>query len=110
MKSRNRDSAAVFAALADPTRRELLDQLAQHGPLNASAIAGDYELSRQAIAKHLGVLHEAGLVSSERHGNEVRFAVVPGAFDDVTHWLAGVGRQWDRRLVTLRKQVHERGE
>ncbi len=108
MKSANRDGAAVFAALADPTRRELLDQLAQHGPLNASTIAEGYDLSRQAIVKHLGVLHDAGLVTSSRHGNEVRFAVVPDAFDDVTQWLAGVGRQWDRRLVTLSKRLHEK--
>jgi DNA-binding transcriptional ArsR family regulator len=110
MKSTQPDSAAVFAALADPTRRDLLDQLAEDGPLHASAIAEHYDLSRQAIVKHLGVLHDAGLVTSSRHGNEVRFAVVPGAFDDVTQWLTGVGQQWDRRLVTLRKQVHERGE
>jgi DNA-binding transcriptional ArsR family regulator len=101
-------SSEVFAALGDPTRRHLLDQLAKTGPSNASVLADDYPLSRQAIVKHLGVLQAAGVLTSERHGNEVRYSVVPGALDDATSWLQRVGGQWDQRLVALRKHVRDR--
>jgi DNA-binding transcriptional ArsR family regulator len=95
----------LFASLADPTRRDLIDRLAAHGPVTASVLAHDYEVTRQAIVKHLGVLLEAGVVTSQRHGNEVRYALVPGALAPATDWLERVGNRWDRRLAALRKRV-----
>lgn len=102
------DGAQVFAALGDPTRRSLVETLSADGPLNASVLAEQYPVSRQAIVKHLAVLSDAGIVTAERHGNEVRYAVVPGSFDAVTTWLEQVGTQWDRRMVALRKHVRSR--
>lgn len=102
------DPALVFSALADPTRRELLTELAAGGPLSASALAGGYGVSRQAIVKHLGVLHDAGILDAQRHGNEVRYGVVPGSLLAATAWLDRVGGQWDRRLNALQKHLGSR--
>src|SRR5579863_10522835 len=78
---------AVFAALADPTRRRLLDQLSTEGPLTATQLAASYPMSRQAVVKHLGALTTAGLLGAERHGREVRYGVVPGRLGGASSWL-----------------------
>ena len=101
------DPAAVFVALGDPTRRELLNDLAASGPMSGSALAASYEVSRQAIVKHLAVLLDAGIVETERHGNEVRYGIVSGSLSSATTWLERVGGQWDRRLVALQKRLHQ---
>ena len=100
-------SADVFAALADPTRRKLLDQLSTQGPLSATELAGGYPVSRQAVVKHLGALSEAGLLQSERRGREVLYGVVPERLQEATDWLADVGSRWDRRLSALADQLRE---
>ncbi len=99
---------AVFAALSDATRRDLVDRLSRSGPLNASVLAEEYDLTRQAIVKHLGVLHDAGIVSSERQGNEVRYQVVAGSLREAAAWMERVGGEWDRRLVALEKHIGRR--
>ena len=88
----------MFAALADPTRRRLLAQLAKEGPLSATDLAGGYPVTRQALVKHLGALHAAGLLSPQRRGREVLYGVVPGGLEDATGWLVDVGERWDRRI------------
>ena len=96
---------AVFDALADPTRRRLLELLADDGPATATALAGAFDVSRQAVVKHLGALAGAGLVSADRRGREVFYGLEPGALDQATAWLERVGRAWDRRLVALVKHL-----
>lgn len=98
----------MFAALADPTRRDLIDQLASTGPTNASILAQAYPVSRQAIVKHLGLLHDAGILSAERFGNEVRYNLVAGALNPATLWMERVGGDWDRRVTALQKRLSER--
>ncbi len=73
---------SVLAALADPTRRQLLDLLAAQGVATATTLAERLPVSRQAVVKHLAVLDAAGLVSGGRVGREVRYAVRPAALDD----------------------------
>src|SRR6266481_5735993 len=68
---------AVFAALADPTRRRVLRLVAERGPASATLLERDLPVTRQAIVKHLAVLNRAGLVSAQRTGQEVRYALVP---------------------------------
>lgn len=99
------DPDAVFAALADPTRRRLLDHLATDGPLTASELARDYPVSRQAVVKHLGMLSTAGLLTSARSGREVRYGVVPESLHTASAWLAEVGQRWDDRLTTLSRNL-----
>ena len=96
---------AVFTALADPTRRAVLEAVAEDGPASATALSARFPVTRQAVAKHLAALAEAGLVRPERRGREVRWSVVPEPLDGAAAWLAAVGDRWDRRLDALRRQV-----
>ena len=95
----------VFAALADPTRRRLLDELSTHGPMTATELAAGYPVTRQAVVKHLGALSAAGLLDSHRLGREVRYGVVPDRLHDATAWMAEVGQRWDHRLEALHDHV-----
>jgi DNA-binding transcriptional ArsR family regulator len=97
----------LFAALADPTRRQVLDLLAARGEASASAIAAQMPVSRPAVIKHLAVLDRAGLVESRRSGREVLFTVRPGPLDSAARWLAGVASEWDRRLAALKRLAEE---
>jgi DNA-binding transcriptional ArsR family regulator len=95
----------VFAALADPTRRQLLDQLSRQGPQTATELARGYAMSRQAVVKHLSTLAGAGLLAGERQGRDVRYRVVAGGLGDAAAWLAEVGDRWDRRLDALQRHL-----
>jgi DNA-binding transcriptional ArsR family regulator len=91
----------VFAALADATRRQVLRAVAESGPVTATALAGDLPVSRQAVAKHLGLLREAGLVTAERTGRETRFVARTEPLDGLAAWATEAGRRWDDRLAKL---------
>jgi DNA-binding transcriptional ArsR family regulator len=91
----------VLGALADPTRRRLLDQLSTRGQATASKLADGLPISRQAVIKHLAVLETAGLVESTKVGREVRYAVRPEALDTTARWMACLAADWDRRLAKI---------
>jgi len=95
-------AGAVFAALADPTRRHLVEALAASPGATATGLAAGLPISRQAVAKHLATLGEAGLVSRRRSGRETRFELEPRPLTDAAAWIAAVGGEWDRRLERLR--------
>jgi DNA-binding transcriptional ArsR family regulator len=95
----------VFAALADPTRRRLLDEISRLGPLTATELAGGYPITRQAVVKHLSALAGAGLLAGERQGRDVRYRVVGGGLEDATAWMTEVGERWDRRLAALQRHL-----
>lgn len=97
---------AVFGALSDPTRREVLRRLAD-GPANPTELAGELPVSRQAVSKHLEVLRQAGLVAYARAGREHRYRLTPEPLEDAASWMAEVGDRWDRRLQALRKQLED---
>jgi DNA-binding transcriptional ArsR family regulator len=96
---------AVFAALADATRRSILRAVSERGPLTATTLAAELPISRQAIAKHLALLREAGLVHADRAGRETRFTAEPEVLRDVAAWATTTGQRWDDRLVRLRRQL-----
>ncbi|MFJ5924747.1 ArsR/SmtB family transcription factor [Kitasatospora sp. NPDC092948] len=102
-------AGSVLGALADPTRRQLLDLLAAQGEATATALAEHLPVSRQAVVKHLAVLDAAGLVSGSRIGREVRYAVRPAALDATAQWMASLAADWDRRLANI-KRVAEAAE
>lgn len=95
----------VFDALADGTRRHLLERISADGPLSATDLADGLPISRQAVVKHLSALSAAGLVRSERRGREVLFAVDAERLRPATRWLEDIGRQWDDRLTALVKHL-----
>ena len=94
----------MFGALADSTRRGLLSSLADH-PATATELAGGLPISRQAVVKHLTALADAGLVSRERSGREVRYKVTPAPLSSAVSWLAAVGSQWDERMAALARLI-----
>ena len=93
----------VFGALADPTRRHLMELLAAEPGATATGLAATLPISRQAVAKHLKLLHEAGLVSSRRRGRESLFELDPEPLGEAVAWIGSVGAEWDRRLDGLRQ-------
>ena len=95
----------VFSALGDPTRRDLLKQIAARGEATATELAAAMPISRQAVAKHLGVLAGAGLVAPRRAGRETLYAPTPEPLGDAIAWMAELGAQWDARLARLQKSV-----
>ena len=80
----------VFTALSDPTRRTIVAALAGRGPCTATQLASDLPITRQAVAKHLGHLHRAGLVSSQRRGRETHYRLVPQNFGSAIRWLEDI--------------------
>lgn len=95
---------AVFAALADPTRRQLVETLAA-SPATATVLAKDLPMSRQAVAKHLAMLASADLVASERRGRETRYTLRPEPLREVSRWVDRVGDEWADRLARLERAV-----
>jgi DNA-binding transcriptional ArsR family regulator len=97
---------AVFGALADPTRRQLLERLAM-GPTTATGLSVRFPLTRQAVVKHLGMLAGAGMVAKERHGREVRYRLETAPLDDATAWIETLSARWERRLLRLKRYVED---
>jgi ArsR family transcriptional regulator, cadmium/lead-responsive transcriptional repressor len=95
------DPGPVFLALADPTRRELFRGVVADGPMTATELAADRDISRQAVAKHLEVLGRAGLVEGRRAGREVRYGARTEPLDGAIAWMRDAGTAWDRRLDRL---------
>jgi DNA-binding transcriptional ArsR family regulator len=93
----------LWSAIADPSRRRVLDLLVRDGEATASRLAHGVPFTRQAVAKHLAVLEQAGLVTRSREGREVRFRVDPGRLDEATRALARQASEWDRRLLAIKR-------
>jgi DNA-binding transcriptional ArsR family regulator len=101
MTARGEDQ--LWSAIADPSRRRVLDLLVEGGETTASALAQQMPFSRQAVSKHLVVLEHAGLVSRQREGREVRFRVEPARLDDAAHAMARQADRWDQRLQAIKR-------
>jgi DNA-binding transcriptional ArsR family regulator len=99
------DVGRVFAALSDPTRREVLRRLSDGGPVTVTDLATDLPVTRQAVAKHLSILHGAGLVSVESSGRSRRYTLTPGPLTDAMGWMVDVGAAWDARLAALHRHL-----
>ncbi|WOR13719.1 metalloregulator ArsR/SmtB family transcription factor [Hyphomonas sp. FCG-A18] len=94
----------VFRAIADPTRRSIMAMLAT-GERSLNQIASDYEMSRPAVAKHLGVLREGGLIEVEARGRERVHRLRPEALKTVSDWLSFYSQFWDEKLENLKQAV-----
>jgi DNA-binding transcriptional ArsR family regulator len=97
----------VFNALADPTRRGILAALAAGGPATATDLATSLPITRQAIAKHLALLAEAGLVAAEpEERRRVRYRLRSAPMQVAQQFLAALARDWDRRLDALQDHLN----
>ena len=94
--------APIFTALADPLRRNLLLNLAEHSPRTATQLKADYEITRQGILKHLQILQEAGLVTVRQQGREKQFSLRPEPLSEVNEWIKSLSAKWDDRLLRLK--------
>jgi DNA-binding transcriptional ArsR family regulator len=99
---------SVFGALADPTRRRVVETLARGGTVTASGLAEQLPITRQAVAKHLSALRGAELVTSTRVGRETQYRLRPQPLDDAADWIQTVSAEWDDRLDALRRSVESR--
>ncbi|HEX2368417.1 MAG TPA: metalloregulator ArsR/SmtB family transcription factor [Acidimicrobiia bacterium] len=93
---------AVFTALADSTRRLVLQRVAERGDVTATELAADLPVSRQAVSKHLDALGAAGLILGSKVGREVQYRVTPEPLTGAVRWMLEVGSEWDERVTRLR--------
>jgi DNA-binding transcriptional ArsR family regulator len=98
-------AGAVFAALADPTRRRVVHELSKDGPLTATELAKRIPVTRQAIAKHLTALAQAELVVGTHVGRETRYELRTQAFAEAEAWMRAIGATWDQRLARFKEFV-----
>ncbi len=97
----------VFTALADPSRRAILAALAANGPATATDLAGRLPITRQAIAKHLALLADAGLVAAEPgERRRVRYRLRSAPMQVAQQFLAALARDWDRQLDALKDHLN----
>lgn len=101
---RARANEDVFRAIADPTRRAILDRL-RAGPARAGDLASDFRQSRPAISKHVRVLREARLVVEERVGRERVYALDPVPLQRVLGWVEGYRSFWESSLGNLKRYL-----
>ncbi|MEZ4671926.1 MAG: metalloregulator ArsR/SmtB family transcription factor [Anaerolineae bacterium] len=100
----------IFTALADPVRRSLLVNLAEHSPRTATQLKGDYSITRQGILKHLQILEEAGLVSVRQQGREKQYSLRPEPLREIDQWIKSLNARWDDRLLRLKAFVESQNE
>jgi len=91
----------VFDALGDPSRRALVEAVAARGTATATQLAAELPVTRQAVAKQLALLADAGLLRATRAGRETRYEVTPEPLGDAVAWMVDVGAAWDDRLARL---------
>ena len=99
---------AVFQALADPTRRTLIRTLSRSGPATLAQLSSQLPVTRQAVAKHLAMLQDAGLVAGHGEIRGRRYELTPGPLADAMGWMVDVGAGWDDRLARLKRDVESR--
>ena len=96
---------ALLEAVADTSRRQVLDLVLEHGGITPTALAAQLPFTRQAVAKHLAVLDRAGLVERERCGREVRYSVRPEHLDVAVRAMEKVAARWDARLDVIKRMA-----
>jgi DNA-binding transcriptional ArsR family regulator len=103
-----RAHADVFQAVADPTRRALLDRLRREGRAPVHELAAGFDMSRPAVSKHLRLLREANLVREQKEGRERYYELTPGPLRDVADWAEAYRAFWSENLLALKAHVERR--
>jgi DNA-binding transcriptional ArsR family regulator len=98
----------LLEAVADTSRRRVLDLILANGEATPTALAAQLPFTRQAVAKHLAVLDRAGLVESKRTGREVRYSVRPEHLDVAVRAMAKVAARWEARLGAIKRVAESR--
>lgn len=95
----------IFAALADPTRRELVINLAKGNPKTATQLAKEYPISRPGIIKHLNILEDAGLVRIDQQGRDKRYRLSPEPLSELEQWIREVNEIWEGNLLRIKTLI-----
>ncbi|WP_299723386.1 metalloregulator ArsR/SmtB family transcription factor [uncultured Tateyamaria sp.] len=98
----------MFSALGDATRLEIVSLLSKTRSMRVSDIAGQFEMTRPAISKHLNILDQAGLVNAKRVGREKLYELRPDALGKVSEWANRHQRLWDAALGDLKAHFEEK--
>jgi DNA-binding transcriptional ArsR family regulator len=97
----------VLIALADPTRRSIVEILSDGQARSVSEITRHFGMTRQAVTKHLAVLSDGGILTCERHGRDRYNRLKPEGFDSLRQWFSHYSVFWDDRLAALKQQVEQ---
>lgn len=100
---------AAFAALADPTRRRLVERLGE-GPATVSELAAPFQMALPSVLKHLAILERSGLVRSSKAGRTRSFAIEPGATQQIDRWLATQKQRWNRRFDRMAQVLEDEAD
>ena len=103
------DRGDVFAAVASPVRRALLDLLLDRGPLPVQQLASHFAMSRPSVSEHLKVLKDAGLVGEHRSGRHRYYRLEPQPLTELAQWLTPYERLWRPEPASLRDLLDEQG-
>jgi DNA-binding transcriptional ArsR family regulator len=101
------EAALLFGALADQTRLALVQRLSQRGPASISSLSANFQISRQAITKHLRSLAAAGIIEGVREGREHVWTLNPNRVVDAQRSLEVITRGWDHALNRLKDQLEQ---
>ncbi len=96
----------VFQAIADPTRRMIIQKLSK-GPLNIGQIVEDFDMSRQAVAKHIKILSECGVITVVQKGREQFCEAKLSKLDEVADWVTESRKLWNQRFEKLNMLLKE---
>ena len=96
----------VYQAIADPTRREIIDLLANQ-PLNLNSVAEHFDISRPAISKHIKILNECGLIDIEQQGRERFCKARIEKLNEISDWVEQLRRDWESRLDNFENYLNE---
>lgn len=103
----------IFQAIADPTRRSILALIAIQA-LTPNALAEEFDMTRQAVSKHIKVLHECELIKAEQSGREIYYHLNPQKIQEFDHWLAQFRKIWEAQfnqldtvLLTMKQQKND---
>ena len=96
------DANAVFNAIADPTRRRLIEWIQESGASTATELSDRLPITRQAVTKHLRELESVGLLTSRRSGRETRYEYQGDGLVDITDWISAREQAWKRTLLRLK--------
>jgi len=105
--SENSQSRDVFDAIADPTRRRLIQLLSEAEELPLHELTVHFQMGRTAVSKHLNILKEAGLVVDRKVGRETRFRLNASPLKEIHDWVAFYSKFWNANLLRLKQFIEE---
>jgi DNA-binding transcriptional ArsR family regulator len=97
----------LFSALADPTRRQVVEMLSDGREMTVNEVAQQFDMTRQAVAKHLTILRDADVVRCEKQGRERVHYLVPARMNALAEWVEHYSAFWDRKLTGLKELIEE---